>query len=469
MEVLARFFKNRLPNFLIAIDPPYPSQSSTMDFKTLATVVELLQEDTTEAQENQKGKQVEGKPSDAELALQLYQAELDACQTILQDHRMAQSMSQAVQEDAQVIATIAQEEDRAGNDRRMALQLGGKGQQEPGARVRDGDELDEKTLDKLSRLYVNGGNDDEASIPTEVQNEEYDREGLQAEGSKYSTNRDAVETARVDCSVCTESKVYFDIVKISCEHYYCRDCVRRLFEDSFTDESLFPPKCCKQPISLSLVEGYLGREMVKRFQEKMVEFNDANRTYCSNPDCAQYLFPETIDRDIATCGICQQSTCVLCKKPAHQGKCVEEQHEQAFLNVIEAEGWQHCFKCRSVIQLGIGCNHITCRCKAEFCYECGTEWRNCLCRVWDEERLLERGRQILARDQRPGDRPPAPAALNRVVREIRERHECNHPGRWRRIDGPHRCEECSGRLRDFILQCRHCLLRACIRCRLNRV
>lgn len=58
-------------------------------------------------------------------------------------------------------------------------------------------------------------------------------------------------------------------------------------------------------------------------------------------------------------------------------------------------------------------------------------------------------------------------SFQEIVQEIRERRDCEHKGRWRRIEGPHRCEECGYKLPQFILECRHCQFQACRRCRLK--
>ncbi|OJD21929.1 hypothetical protein ACJ73_06728 [Blastomyces percursus] len=408
-----------------------------MDDQSLALTVELLRQDVADVFESRKGKQAEGEVQDAELALQLWQGELTECLVFLSDRQMAKSMGRAVERDECAIAAIVQEEDTAINDRRMALNLGGgvDGQHVPRLHRRHRRELDEKTLQRLSKLNIDGvrdhGDDDKGHFPEESKSESFKvNPTSQADNSKRAADGAQSEIARFDCTSCMESKVFFDIIETSCSHYYCRECIRTLFEQSFTDESLFPPRCCREPISLSQVGGFLGRQLAERFQEKLVEFNDANRMYCSNPVCSIYLPAKTFELNAVTCASCQHTTCVLCKKTAHSGPCVDEKAEDALLDLIQTEKWQQCFKCRSVVELRSGCYHITCRCRAQFCYLCGTEWKNCKCEQWDDDRLIERGQQIVLREQRPGDGPARPADVNRAVAMIRERHDCVHLGRW---------------------------------------
>jgi len=44
------------------------------------------------------------------------------------------------------------------------------------------------------------------------------------------------------------------------------------------------------------------------------------------------------------------------------------------LQMGEKSGWRRCYKCRTLVELTQGCSHITCRCKAQFCYICGAVW-----------------------------------------------------------------------------------------------
>ncbi|PGG95236.1 hypothetical protein GX51_08301 [Blastomyces parvus] len=442
-----------------------------MDDQSLALTVELLRQDAAQVFENRKGKQAAGEINDAELALQLLQAELAGCLAFLHDRQMAKSMARAVEQDERAIIAIAREEETVTNDRRMALSLGGgvDGQHVPRLQRRGGRELDEETLQRLSRLNIDWGrdadaaddDDDKENIQEASQSEAFEGSIVaRADNSKRGADGARAEIARFDCSSCMESKVFFDILETSCSHHYCRECIRTLFEQSFSDESLFPPRCCREPISLSQARGFLGRQLTERFQEKLVEYNDPNRTYCSNPICSIYLpaGPNTSELNVVTCRACQHTTCVLCKKAAHSGPCVDEKAEEALLDLVQAEKWQQCFKCRSVVELRTGCYHITCRCRAEFCYLCGTEWKNCRCEQWDDDRLLERGHEIALREQRPGDGPVRAADVNRIVAQLRERHECDHRGRWQRIDGRHRCEEsfrrtAGGRGKDYNRDC----------------
>ncbi|KAH0404864.1 hypothetical protein KCU89_g700, partial [Aureobasidium melanogenum] len=73
---------------------------------------------------------------------------------------------------------------------------------------------------------------------------------------------------------------------------------------------------------------------------------------------------------------------------------------------------------------------------------------------------------------RPAAQDAAAIRQQHLVAEIREdlrrNHECDHE-RWTRHDGRHRCEECNDMLPYYIFECRQCHIRACLRCRRNRL
>jgi hypothetical protein len=66
----------------------------------------------------------------------------------------------------------------------------------------------------------------------------------------------------------------------------------------------------------------------------------------------------------------------MCKRNAHPvGKdCPEDWELEAVLKMGEKSGWRRCYKCRTLVELSQGCTHMTCRCKAQFCYICGAVW-----------------------------------------------------------------------------------------------
>lgn len=72
--------------------------------------------------------------------------------------------------------------------------------------------------------------------------------------------------------------------------------------------------------------------------------------------------------------------CVICNNKMHVAReCPKDPATRIFVEAAKKEGWQRCFNCSAMVELKEGCNHMTCRCMAEFCMICGNKWKTCDC------------------------------------------------------------------------------------------
>jgi len=143
-----------------------------------------------------------------------------------------------------------------------------------------------------------------------------------------------------------------------CDHVYCTGCTVRLFEDSLRDESLFPPRCCRQEMAIDSVQTILGAALTQRFNLRAIEHATPNKTYCHDPRCSRFILPDNILGHHGVCTECRTVTCVHCKQGAHNGDC-EEAADTVFQALTQAQGWRDCYRCHAVVELNFGCNHIT--------------------------------------------------------------------------------------------------------------
>ncbi len=147
------------------------------------------------------------------------------------------------------------------------------------------------------------------------------------------------------CTACQDFVEYFKIARAPCTHEYCEDCLRNLFESSMTDESLFPPRCCKQSIPVETVSIFLTSELVRQYEQKKIEFETTNRTHCSSSRCSTFLAINNINGDLGTCPDCGIVTCTICKGAAHEGDCPADVDLQMVLATAAENGWQRCYSC----------------------------------------------------------------------------------------------------------------------------
>jgi hypothetical protein len=104
------------------------------------------------------------------------------------------------------------------------------------------------------------------------------------------------------------------------------------------------------------------------------------RIFCPNASCGEFIpplsNPDPRHPFEVACTYCNTRVCCMCKQAAHQTgqDCPEDHESERVLEMGEKVGWRRCYKCRMLVELAQGCSHMTCRCKAQFCYICGAVW-----------------------------------------------------------------------------------------------
>lgn len=439
-----------------------------IDQATLDLIIQLQLQDT---QTLIKGKRREGEKSDAELAAELYKLELESFASFRHDHTMSRSIAHAILEDGNLISGHVFEEQQAARDREFAIH--GYYPEEISSTATPETVIDEEMAKKLTALYIG------SYQPLVV--------GEPSSSQVTPTVVTATASEQRHCVSCMTNVPFFETVQCPCSHEYCRGCIAGLFEAAMNDESLFPPRCCSQSIPLGLNQIFLPTKLVGQYRAKELEYSTKDRTYCHLQNCSTFIPPVFITGDMARCPKCQSETCSICKSPSHDNDCPQDMATLDILRIATENGWQRCYSCRRMVDLIIGCNHISmfrrpfytalliglllaCRCGAQFCYVCGVQWKDCSCNQWDEHRLLDRANALVDRDVGGIRMEDADRAV-RVERErynLVENHQCSHQ-RWRSRNGSFQCEECRDQLPQFIYECRDCRILACRRCRYNRL
>ncbi|KZT10255.1 uncharacterized protein LAESUDRAFT_672944 [Laetiporus sulphureus 93-53] len=230
-------------------------------------------------------------------------------------------------------------------------------------------------------------------------------------------------------------------------HAYCLDCLSKHIRsklDPNDDNSgnpetvVFPIRCpeCSltewaDGIPDEIAERILPQtDMVMWYHQKLLD--SIPRYYCPNPRCSAIVEAhDDEDAPQATCPVCSTAICVPCKVLWHEGFSCEEYQalpederspeDQQTLQLMKAQQWRRCPKCSFIIELTVGCYHMTCRCRTEFCFHCGSLWdvrrgrcsRGPACEFWDEEMLLD---EAARRDEQALVRPFLPPAIPQVPR-----------------------------------------------------
>ncbi|KFA75374.1 hypothetical protein S40288_01978 [Stachybotrys chartarum IBT 40288] len=425
-----------------------------MDEATLGLIIELQLQDIEALASSSKGKQRDGEVPDPVAAVDAYKEELEVLRQSVRDAVMSRSLADAVRLDGDAITALELNEQQAREDRRIAQQIHAGG--------------------NVERPQTRPRSNSAQSTLSHVDNDLYEKMlalNVRDEPGESSRRAASLHSGPKQCDICTEERAAYLVAGLPCGHKYCRVCLVQLYTDSLTDESLFPPRCCQRPIPIESAKHLLPRTLLGRFKARETELNTPNRTYCHRPTCSTFIPVQFIVANTGMCPNCRAATCVTCKGAEHRGEdCPKDESTQQVLELARQQGWQRCHSCHRLVELNHGCNHITCKCRAEFCYECGAKWKTCKCAHFQEERLIARANVIV-------DRNPRAANLTAQVREqMRQRemqnllqnHECAHR-RWIYRGGQHQCEECHHWLPDYIFECNQCHIQACNRCRRNRL
>ncbi|EUC55666.1 IBR finger protein, putative [Rhizoctonia solani AG-3 Rhs1AP] len=476
------------------------------DYETLLELTAQCQlMDLEELRAGIKGKaRVGGRLSDVELTYNAMEAEARATLQYVQDRRIARGAEGATQEDLDLIHTIAEIERQEQADRQYALALSTNPDAPPpppvassltsASRSGFGFGSAHRNNRQESPSSSSGGSNwpwstAESFAPspaTSSRSSLYDPPKPQA---STSTNKATFVSSilrlppgrsSVDCVICGDYTN--QAFQAPCGCFYDRQCLTDLFDKATVDESLFPPRCCSQQISFTQVRSILSPQLVQKFETKSEEFKTPNRVYCHNSTCSRFLGPAaTTEREKSArlCTQCWRTTCSFCKSASHASHvpCETDTAAQQVLALGRQEGWQSCPSCHHMVELDTGCYHMTCRCRHEFCYLCARRWKECTCPQWDENRLIAQAERRVVRDlgALPAVARPAQVEARRqdifqMAEELRLDHECDHhiSGFFKR-NGSGNCESCGSWLRDFLLQCRGCSMRVCVRCRRNRL
>ncbi|KAI4139817.1 MAG: hypothetical protein LQ341_004073, partial [Variospora aurantia] len=251
----------------------------------------------------------------------------------------------------------------------------------------------QKSRAKVSRLFGMFRRSEDAISSTHTELEPT-TSGRESATSKQEPATSEQEPATYECTSCFDDIPNNEAIKVPCQHRYCRPCFSQLIATAIQNEDQFPPKCCLQEIPRVVFQPHLPAEELASFDSKALEYSVAvdSRYYCPRPACARWIDTTKTRRHHGSlvCTHCRYRMCTICRGPAHAGgrDCPQDFDLDATLQQAEREGWPRCYKCRALVELNTGCRHITCKCKAEFCYTCGARWKTCACTEKDQARRM---------------------------------------------------------------------------------
>lgn len=254
-----------------------------------------------------------------------------------------------------------------------------------------------------------------------------------------SRKEKAAEAVESSCVCCRDDfKKAKTLRTLPCSHKYCNKCLRILVQQALMEELKMPPKCCGIALSTPLLKSIMTHDEQSVFMKGIQHYATPweERVYCPKPSCNEFISrPRQVDPKRPfqlVCRECGTKICSICKHDAHGAgqDCPLDWELDVVLRMGKAKGWKRCYKCRNLVELSQGCSHITCRCKAQFCYICGAIWdptigcpNYCTGEEELERRRLEDEARVTLEAIKQAENEAAVIALARDSRPARKRTE----------------------------------------------
>ena len=217
------------------------------------------------------------------------------------------------------------------------------------------------------------------------------------EEARFTLNRvieESLSTLTLDGNVDPGSQcpICFDAisvpVKLGCGHTYCTGCLCH-FLRSASDTKIFPLTCmgdennCGTPIPIPTVQKFLPIAQFNHLLESAfvhhIDCKPDDYQYCRTPDCSQvYSKSGAGQSSTVHCPSCLTAVCSSCDEDAHEGlTCAEQklqndpEEQQRLTDQLAMDlGFKKCPRCNIWTEKTEGCNHMSCKCGAHFCWIC---------------------------------------------------------------------------------------------------
>ena len=212
----------------------------------------------------------------------------------------------------------------------------------------------------------------------EIQEKE-DLEKLSNEDQKFQIKK---------CEICLEDFSLLDITNyfLNCNCVLHNTCFDNMVKAAVESNNL-PVKCpnCKIPVHPNFVEDSLRNanpQLLDKYEHfSMNNFlmnNNDEYSSCPTPGC-DYMFFFNPGENNFLCPMCNKNYCLNCKVEWHKGMTCQEYKDSRDVNKLDDKFYQFvkgakfkmCPKCKYWVEKNQGCNHMRCRCGADFCYKCG--------------------------------------------------------------------------------------------------
>ncbi|KAI9597145.1 hypothetical protein BDF19DRAFT_312659 [Syncephalis fuscata] len=167
---------------------------------------------------------------------------------------------------------------------------------------------------------------------------------------------------------------------LACLHSYCDPCLSTYVSTKLQGNvNPFPLHCpepeCLFEVADKHIKSILSNKDYDLWIRKKAESDMCGKMYCPNKRCSELLTVANLskaDNCLAACTSCYHAICVRCKRLWHNGYSCKEYSQLStkerladdydVLVMAQSNKWRRCTKCKTLVELKYGCNHITCHC-----------------------------------------------------------------------------------------------------------
>ncbi|KAI3859469.1 hypothetical protein MKW92_027238 [Papaver armeniacum] len=211
------------------------------------------------------------------------------------------------------------------------------------------------------------------------------------------------------CEICTEEvplqQRFQNKQQKPCTHSFCTDCIASYIqvkiEESERPDIECPDTNCVNVLDPLSCRSFLPPKVFVRWCDYLCKSTVCERYdtgYCPNPFCSELILNECKqsleshlfwrrwltgnNQTVSECPHCKLLFCLRCMdlcQANHQcstSKKVKRANEVLLMQMAAKRKWKRCPRCRIYVERTEGCEHITCRCRYEFCYRCGAKSKN---------------------------------------------------------------------------------------------